>query len=76
MTYEGTAAGGGSLAEDGDTAQADRRPPVRRTRASELVDAGATITDVQGFLRHQSLGSTQHYLRRSNTERLRSMLDA
>ncbi len=49
---------------------------LRRTCATDLLDNGATIRDVQAVLRHTSLSSTEHYLRRSKAEDLRSLLEA
>lgn len=48
---------------------------LRRTCATDLLDAGANIRQVQAVLRHASLNSTEHYLRRSNAEDLRGVLD-
>jgi integrase/recombinase XerD len=49
---------------------------LRRSLATNLLDSGANIRQVQAVLRHASLASTEHYLRRSNAEELRSLLDA
>lgn len=48
---------------------------LRRTCATELLASGASITEVQAVLRHQSLRSTQHYLARPNAERLRAAVE-
>jgi site-specific recombinase XerD len=49
---------------------------LRRSLATDLLDRGANIRQVQAVLRHESLASTEHYLRRPKTEELRGLLDA
>ena len=44
---------------------------LRRTCATELLFAGVNVRSVQAVLRHQSLASTQRYVRRSDVEELR-----
>lgn len=48
---------------------------LRRTCATEMLSSGASITEVQAVLRHQSLRSTQHYLGRPDAERLRAAVE-
>lgn len=47
---------------------------LRRTCATELLQRG-TIRQVQAVLRHASLTSTERYLRRSEAEELRALVD-
>ena len=47
---------------------------LRRTCATELLQRG-TIRQVQAVLRHASLTSTERYLRRSEAEELRTLVD-
>lgn len=47
---------------------------LRRTCATELLERG-TIRQVQAVLRHASLTSTERYLRRSEAEELRGLVD-
>lgn len=55
----------------------DGRGPhsLRHTIASELVEAGADIVTVQALLGHQSLTSTQVYLRRAHAGRVLSAME-
>lgn len=55
---------------DGKTAHG-----LRRTCATELLDDGATIREVQAVLRHASLSTTERYLRRSSANDLREVLE-
>lgn len=48
---------------------------LRRTCATELLESGANIREVQAVLRHVTLSSTEHYLRRTTTDRMRELLD-
>lgn len=48
---------------------------LRRTCASDLLDAGATIREVQDVLGHRVLTSTEHYLRRVEGANLRPVLE-
>lgn len=48
---------------------------LRRTFATRLLDAGVHIKDIQGLMRHETLGATEHYLRRSTTEQLRDAVE-
>jgi integrase len=47
---------------------------LRRTCATELLQRG-NIRQVQAVLRHASLTSTERYLRRSEAEELRQLVD-
>lgn len=49
---------------------------LRHTIASELLETGADVRVVQDLLGHQSLTSTQIYLRRAGTSRIREALQA
>lgn len=49
---------------------------LRHTIASEMIEAGADVRVVQDLLGHQSLTSTQVYLRRAGTSRIREALEA
>lgn len=49
---------------------------LRHTIASELVESGADMRVIQDLLGHQSLTSTQVYLRRASTSRIRDALEA
>lgn len=49
---------------------------LRHTIASELIESGADICVVQELLGHQSITSTQVYLRRAAVERVRSAMSA
>lgn len=55
----------------------DGRGPhsLRHTIASELVEAGADIVTVQALLGHQSLTSTQVYLRRAHAARVLAAME-
>lgn len=48
---------------------------LRRTCATDLLDRGANLRQVQAVMRHESLGSTQRYLRRAEAEDLRGILE-
>jgi site-specific recombinase XerD len=48
---------------------------LRRTCATELLDSGANIRQVQAVLRHASLSSTERYLRRSTAQELRGVME-
>lgn len=48
---------------------------LRHTIASELLETGADVRVVQDLLGHQSLTSTQIYLRRAGTSRIREALE-
>ena len=48
---------------------------LRRTLATELLADGANIRQVQAVLRHASLQSTEHYLRRAEVADLRPVLE-
>jgi site-specific recombinase XerD len=48
---------------------------LRRTCATELLESGASVVQVQQVLRHRNLATTQHYLRRSSAEELRRVLE-
>lgn len=48
---------------------------LRRTCATELLEAGANVRQVQAVLRHASLRSTEHYLRRSSADELRAVVE-
>lgn len=47
---------------------------LRHTMASDMLDRGANIRDVQTALGHASLGTTQRYLRRSEGKKLREAM--
>lgn len=47
---------------------------LRRTFGTELLAAGAPVTTVQRALRHQSLTSTEHYLRRASVDDVRDAM--
>lgn len=47
---------------------------LRHTMASDMLDRGANIRDVQLALGHTSLGTTQRYLRRSEGKKLREAM--
>lgn len=49
---------------------------LRRTCATDLLERGANPSQVMRVLRHSSLRSIDHYLRRVNSEELRPLLDA
>lgn len=55
----------------------DGRSPhaLRRTCASELLESGASLRDVQTVLGHRSLASTEHYLRRPDRARLQRVIE-
>lgn len=48
---------------------------LRRTCATQLLDDGANVRQVQAVLRHQSMATTSRYLRRADAEELRSILE-
>lgn len=48
---------------------------LRRTCATDLLDSGANLRQVQAVMRHESLATTQRYLRRADAEELRSVLE-
>lgn len=48
---------------------------LRRTCATDLLESGASVVQVQQVLRHQNLATTQAYLRRSSAEELRGVLE-
>lgn len=48
---------------------------LRRTFASTLLDQGTSVRDVQILLRHQSLATTERYLRRPEAAQLRSAVE-
>lgn len=48
---------------------------LRRTCASDLLDGGAHVRQVQAVLGHQSLATTEKYLRRSDAGELRQVMD-
>src|SRR5690606_8896868 len=48
---------------------------LRRTCATDLLESGASVRQVQAVMRHASLTSTERYLRRSNAEELRGILE-
>ena len=48
---------------------------LRHTIASELIESGADVRVVQDLLGHQSITSTQVYLRRAGTARIREALE-
>lgn len=48
---------------------------LRHTAASDVLDGGAHITDVQAMLGHASLETTQQYLRRPDAARLRVVME-
>lgn len=48
---------------------------LRRTCATTLLDRGATVRQVQAVLRHESLQSTARYLRMSECEELRPVVE-
>ena len=48
---------------------------LRRTCATDLLDRGANLRQVQAVMRHESLASTQRYLRRAEAEELRSIVE-
>lgn len=56
----------------------DGRSPhaLRRTCASELLESGASVRDVQTVLGHRSLASTEHYLRRPDRARLQRVIES
>ena len=65
-----TDAGIKTRAYDGHNAHA-----LRRTCATTLLDNGATVRQVQAVLRHESLQSTARYLRMSECEELRPIVE-
>lgn len=48
---------------------------LRHTCASDVLDEGADIRDVQEMLGHRSLTSTQVYLRRRNAQKLKKVME-
>lgn len=48
---------------------------LRHTAASDVLEGGAHIRDVQAMLGHASLATTEVYLRRSDAVRLRAVMD-
>lgn len=48
---------------------------LRRTCASDLLDGGANIRQVQAVLGHASIATTERYLRRSDAADLRAVMD-
>lgn len=48
---------------------------LRRTCASDLLEGGAHIRQVQAVLGHQSIATTEKYLRRSDAKDLRGIMD-
>lgn len=48
---------------------------LRRTCASDVLEAGADVRLVQNMLGHQQLSSTEHYLRRAELPRMRSAME-
>lgn len=48
---------------------------LRRTCATDLLDQGVSVRKVQAVMRHASLTSTERYLRRSDAEELRGILE-
>jgi len=58
-------------------ARGDGRGPhaMRRTFATTLLENGASVREVQMLLRHQSLSSTEHYLRRPEAAQMRSVIE-
>ena len=48
---------------------------LRRTCATELLGRGANVRQVQAVMRHESLRSTEHYLRRADAEELRPLVE-
>ncbi len=48
---------------------------LRHTMASDTLDAGANVRVVQGLLGHQSLATTDRYLRHASIEQMRTALE-
>lgn len=48
---------------------------LRRTCATDLLDQGANVRQVQAVMRHASLSTTQRYLRAAEAEELRPVLE-
>lgn len=48
---------------------------LRRTCATDLLDRGANVRQVQAVLRHASLSTTQRYLRAAEAEELRPVVE-
>ena len=48
---------------------------LRRSCATDLLERGANVRQVQAVLRHESLATTQRYLRRAECEELRSVME-
>lgn len=48
---------------------------LRRSCATDLLERGANVRQVQAVMRHESLATTQRYLRRAECEELRGVLE-